>query len=276
MKPTRLAMLAVVACAIPSGAAEAQRPDPPATEADAVRMLASDDYRERDEAMYYVRRKVRDGEPVGAELRAAMLRATVDPDWGRGRPEADDPERIDARGELWSFYRDAVVSFRDPDMVPFMLAEGVGALELASMGRPALLPLIEALEDPEADPMRTVEVALRGLTLTVHDGLPTEKERARIIAATRYRLNSGLLISAASAFGLAVTLDNPELLAIVERTANDREAALAIEAWRPEGEPAPSATATRNRLKRIQQRAREALQPGFVPSVIRLRQRRER
>ena len=266
MKPTRLAMLAVVACAIPFGAADAQRPDPPATEADAVRMLASDDYRERDEAMYYVRRKVRDGKAVGAELRVAMLRATVDPDFSRGRPEADDPERIDARGELWSFYRDAVVSFRDPDMIPFMLAEGAGVYELAGMGRPALPPLIEALEDPEADPMRTVNAAFRALTLMVHDGLPTEDERARIIAATRYRLNARLpRLPFTSAFGLAVTLGTPDLLAIVEHAANDRAAAAAI---RPE--------TTERTINSIQKRAREALQPGFVPSVIRWRHRHER
>ena len=271
MKPTRLAMLAVVACAIPFGAADAQRPDPPATEADAVRMLASDDYRERDEAMYYVRRKVRDGKAVGAELRVAMLRATVDPDFSRGRPEADDPERIDARGELWSFYRDAVVSFRDPDMVPFMLAEGVGALELASMGRPALPPLIEALEDPEADPDRTVYTALRALTLMVHDGLPTEDARAHIVAATRHRFNTGLVPGpGTAAFGLMVTLEAPELVAIVERVADDRNMAAAIVA------AAMTEVASENFIDLIQRRARQALQPGFVPSVIRLRQRRER
>ena len=267
MKTFRLATLAVVACAIPLGAANAQRPDPPATEADAVRMLASDDYRGRDEAFYYVSRKLRDGEPVGAELRAAMLAVTVDPEWGRGRPGIDSEANLDGWGELWSFYRDAVVSFRDPDMIPFMLAEGVGVIELADMGRPALLAAIEALEDPEADLDRAVDAAFRALTLMVHDGLPTEEDRARIVAATRNRLEAGRLPlpSVTWAFGLAVTLETPELLAIVERAANDRETADAMRAE----------YASERTTQSIQLSAREALQPGFVPSVIRLRQRRE-
>lgn len=265
MKPLRLAMLAALACAIPLGTADAQRPDPPATEADAVRMLASDDYRDRDEALYYVNRKLRDGESVGAELRAALLRATMDPVFSRGRPEPVTPEEIDARGELWSFYRDAVVDFRDPDMIPFMLAWGAGAIELAAMGRPALPPLIEALEDPDADPAHTVDVALLALTLMVHDGLPTEDEVKRVEAATRYRLEAGLpRLPFTWAFGLAVTLGTPELLAIVERAADDREAAAAIR------------SGDEGMVDRVQLRARQALQPGYVPYAIRLRQRRER
>lgn len=260
MKTFRIAALALLACAIPLGAADAQRPDPPATEADAVRMLASDDYRERDEAFYYVNRKLRDGEPVGAALRAAMLAATVDPEWGRGRPDIDPEANPDGWGELWSFYRDAVVSFRDPDMIPFMLAEGVGVYELAGMGRPALLAVIEALEDPEADRDYTMNAVLRALTLMVHDGLPTEEERARIVAATRNRLEAGglPLPSVTSAFGLVATLGTPELLAIVERAANDRAAAATLNVHS-------------ELVDNVQQRAREALRPGFVPSVIRFR-----
>lgn len=46
-------------------------------------------------------------------------------------------------------------------MNAFMLAEGVGVYELAAMGRSALEPMIEALEDPETDPAHTVYVAMR-------------------------------------------------------------------------------------------------------------------
>ena len=252
--PTVLVVLALFGTA----PAQAQRPAPPATEADAVRMLASDDYRERDEAMYYVQGKVRDGEPVGAELRAAMLRATVDPGWGDGRPDIDPEANSDGWGELWSFYRDVVVSFRDPAMIPFMLAEGVGVYELASMGRPALLAMIETLEDPKADlGYTTVDAALAGLTLMVHDGLPTEDERARIGAATRYRLSGRLpRLPFVSAFGLAVTLDTPELRAMVERAANDPDVAATM---RPEA------------VQRLQEEARKALEPGYLPTVIRWR-----
>ena len=238
--------------------AQAQRVDPPATEAEAVRMLASDDYRERDEAMFWVLDKASAREPIGAELRTALLRATMNPNWGDGRPEIDPALNSDGWGELWSLYREAVVKMRDPATIPFLLAEGVGPYALADMGRPALVAMIEALEDPEADLGRAVDVALAGLTLMIHDGLPTEEERARIVAATRYRLETGgLPLSAVtSAFGLAVTLGMSELLAVIERAANNRAAAAALE----QGEELAD---------RVQRRAREALQPGYVPVVIR-------
>ena len=95
----------------------------------------------------------------------------------------------------------------------------------------------------------------------VHDGLPTEEELARIVAATRYRLTARLpRLPFMSAFGLAVTLGTPELLAIIERAAYDRVAAAAME-------PAGS----EEMVQSVQERAREALQPGFVPYVIRWR-----
>lgn len=48
-----------------------------------------------------------------------MLRATVDPDWKAGRAVPNTSEGIDALGELWSFYREAVAKMRDPAAVPF-------------------------------------------------------------------------------------------------------------------------------------------------------------
>lgn len=272
MRLFRLALLPLFSGAALAGAAEAQRPDPPATEAAAVRMLASADYRERDEAMFYVLAKGRAGEPIGAELRAAMLRAAEDPGWADGRPGTGSEEKYsDGWGETWSFYGDAVSRMRHPDAIPFMLTRYGSPYDLAAIGRPAILPMIEALEDPEADAMHTVDVALRGLTLAVHDGLPTGEELERIVDATRYRLDTGLLLSAAEAFGLAVTLDSPELLAIVERAASNREAAGAMETWRPAGVAAVTQRALVGIRERVQERAREALQPGFVPYVIRYR-----
>ena len=182
MKTFRLGLLTLFATG-PFGGAEAQRPDPPATEVAAVRMLDSDDYPERDEAMFYVLRRGNAGEPIGAELRAAMLRAAEDPDWADGRPDIDPQANPDGWGELWSFYGDAVSAMRHPDAIPFMLARYGSPYDLAAIGRPALLPVIEAIEDPEADLSHTIHLSLRGRTLMVHDGLPTEEERARIVAA---------------------------------------------------------------------------------------------
>ncbi len=262
MNTLRLALPSVLAGAVLfAESAEAQRPDPPATEADAVRMLASDDYRERDEAMFWVLHRAEEGEPIGAVLRVAMIRAANPVGWGDGRPDIDPDLNPDGWGELWSIYGDAVSRMRHPDAIPFMLAWYGSPYDLAAIGRPGLLPMIEALEDPEADPDHTVNVALRGLTLLVHDGLPTDEERARIVTATRYRMETSLpLFAVTSVIGLAVTLGAPELLVIVERAADDREVAAAMEENPPE-----------DFIDTIQERAREALQPGFVPYVIRFR-----
>ena len=260
MNPFRLTLAVIAGAALLSHPTRAQQP--PETEADAVRMLASEDYRERDEAMFWVLVRTKAREPVGAELRAAMLRAAADPGWADGRPKIDPEANPDGWGELWSIYGDAVSGMRHPDAIPFMLARYGSPYDLAAIGRPALLPVIGALENPEANLDHTVDVAFRALTLMVHDGLPTEEERARIIAATRYRLNARLPIySIVSAFGLAVTLGAPELLAIVERAANDRKSADAMRA----------AYASERTIDSVQEEAREALQTGFVPYVIRHR-----
>lgn len=101
--------------------------------------------------------------------------------------------------------------------------------------------------------------------LIVPKPLPTEEELERIGAATHYRLTARLpRLPFTWAFGLAVTLGTPELLAIVERAANDGEAAAAIR------------SGSERRVDLVQQDARQALQPGYVPYAIRLRQRRER
>ena len=228
-------------------------------------MLASDDYRNRDAAMDFVGRRLRDGLSVSSELRDAMIRALENPAWSAGRPKVANP---DGWGEHWSIYADVISGMRDPAAIPFMLARRGSPYDLAAIGRPALLPMIKALEDPELNIQyeggfyHTVNVSLRALTLMVHDGLPTEDELERIEAATRYRLSAGLPLPAAtSAFGLAVTLGTPELLAMIERAANDQEAAAAMEESGIE------------LADIVQKRAREALQPGFVPSVIRFRNR---
>ncbi len=263
MNTLRLALPSVLAGAVLfAESAEAQRLDPPATEADAVRMLASADYRERDEAMFWVLYRAGADEPIGPGLRAAMLRAASDPGWGDGRPEIDTDLNPDGWGELWSFYGDAVSRMRDPDAIPFMLARRGSPYDLAAIGRPAILPMIEALEDPEADTRHTVDVSLRGLTLMVHDGLPTEEERARIVAATRYWLGTDRLRLAVvmDALGLAVTLGTPDPLAIVERAATNRDVAAAMQE-----------NPTERFIDLIQADAREALRPGFVPYVIRFR-----
>ena len=269
MNPLRLTVPLIAAAALLCGPAQAQEPPtPPETEAEAVRMLASDNYRNRDAAMDFVGRRLRDGLSVGPELRDAMIRALEDPAWSVGRPEIDPELNPDGWGEHWSIYADVVSGMRDPAAVPFMLARRGSPYDLAAIGRPALLPMIEVLEDPEVNIQyeggfyHTVNVSLRALTLMVHDRIPTEDELERIAAATRYRLSARLPLPAiSSAFGLAVTLGTPELLAMVERAANDREAAAAME---ESGEELADI---------VQKGAREALQPGFVPSVIRSRHR---
>lgn len=265
MNPLRLTLSLVAGAALSGTLVQAQEPPTlPETEADAVRMLASDDYRERDQAMFFVLHKAKSGEPIGAELRAAMLRAVEEPGWEEGRPNINSQANADGWGETWSFYREAVARMRDPAAVPFMLAEGIGAYDLAAIGRPALLPMIEALEDPEADPENTVSVSVSALTLLVHDGLPTEDERARIVQATVSRLERGglPLSTLTDAFGLAVTLGTAELVAIVERVAKVREAAAAMNIY-PE------------LVDDVQESAREAIERGFVPRVIRWRHRHD-
>lgn len=262
---TRLRLLSLLAGAVLlCGPVRAQEPPaPPETEADALRMLASGDYRERDAAVDFVARRVHGGLSVDPELRDAMIRLlTSSAAWSAGRPKIDPETNPDGWGEHWSIQADVVSRMRDPAAIPFMLARWGSPYDLAAIGRPALLPVIEALEDPEADPQRALDLSLRALTLMVHDGLPTEEERVRIVATTWYRLETRLsLPNAVSAFGLAITLGTPELLAMVEHVANDRDAADAMRA----------VYTTERRIQTLQERAREALQPGFVPSVIRHR-----
>lgn len=259
MNPLRPTLSLIAGAALLCAPARAQEPPtPPETEAEAVRMLASDDYRERDAAMNFVGRRLRDGLSVGSELRDAMIMALENPAWSAGRPKVANP---DGWGEHWSIYADVISGMRDPAAIPFMLARRGSPYDLAAIGRPALLPMIEALEDPEVDSRHTVDVSLEALTLMVYDRLPTEEELARIVAATRYRLSTSRPSSVWKAFHLAVTLNAPELLSIIESVATDPGATAEMQ-----GVSTPV-------MEFIQESAREALQPGFVPYVIRWRHR---
>lgn len=266
LKSTLPTLLAATVLLLPASTT-AQHPQPPATEAEALRMLAAEDYRERDAAMSFVASLVNAGLPVDAGLRDAMMHALEHSAWMAGRPTVDPELNPDGWGEYWSMFRDVVTDMRDPATIPFLLDNGTGVYVLADMGRATLAPAIEAvadpaLTDPETHIQYNVSTALEVLTLLVHDGVPTPQERDAIVAAVRYRMGTPFSVFAASpAFGLAVTLGTPDLLAFVEAAATDRRTAAAMAG---PGSPEDS-------MEYIQELAREALQPDFVPDVVRWR-----
>lgn len=243
------------------GPMQAQQ-QPPMTEADAVLMLVSDDYRQRDQAMYFVLHRAQAGVEIGAELLDALLRATESPDWGKGRPR--ETATPDGWGEVWIDYRYALASLRHPATIPILLETGqpFAAYALGDIGQAALAPTLLALEDPSASES-SVGSALKALTIMVYEALPTEEEEERIAAAVKHRLTGEPLplYDVTAAIALAVTLGTPELVAMVERVAEDRTAAEALARFD-------------DHVDTIQSDAREALQPGFVAAAVRFRGRR--
>ena len=228
---------------------------PPLSEAEALRMLASDDFRERDAAMYFVYRLGKAGQQVSPALRDALIREARSENWDRGRPAI---ESYDEWGEVWSDYRSAIASLRDPAVSATLLRMGCCADELAAMGRDALLATIVALEDTTSDEY-TVGVALRALAIVVYDGVPTTAELERIAVATERRLMDGNIMDAPDAIALAVLLRVPRLTGIVQRIAEDRTAAAAL------------AGSDGMFAEMVQASAKEALQPDFVPRAVRNR-----
>ena len=254
MQMPKTATLTAMLVLLGTPALNAQQ-QPPMTDADALRMLGSHDFRERDAAMYYVWDVAKSGREVSAELTDALVREAQSDDWGHGRPE---PGTLDGWGEIWADYRSAIGALRAPSTVPVLLEMGCCTYDLAEIGREAVAPTIAALES--AGNKNTEEVALRALTVMRADGILTGREQVRIEAALERRLTAGemSLLGVASAFDLIVTLDSDRLIPFVQRAANDHGTASRLVEY------AELAT-------KVRTYARETLEAGYVPAAIKFR-----
>ncbi len=194
------------------------------TEQEAVQALSGNDLAVRDRAVGVAMEL---GREAGSELRAALVRAALE----EVRGETGRPDTGEAAFEAMIYYANALAPLREPGAVPFfleMIGFGTGAANaLADIGAAALPGVLKVVTDP-GDPFHEAPNALDALRFMVEDGWPGPHELAAIREVARGYLTGkqGRMRSRAisSCMFLAVTLGDPELLAIVDTLASDPSA----------------------------------------------------
>jgi len=196
------------------------------SEAEATRLLASDDLGERHRALGVVEEL---GDQTGPQLRAAVIRAA----WELVRGETDLTPGSHAYGEYLGDYAYAVAGLRDPAAIPF-LVEHAGQLndDIADFGEMAFPAVLEQAEDARPLHRHQIRVWESIITLRylVEDGSVSSEglEQVREVVKTRLTEPGQDMLVIGSAGTLAVVLGDPELLASAERLARDSSAVVAL------------------------------------------------
>lgn len=204
-----------------------QEPDTIHSEAEAIAALRSGDNDERIRAIAFADRL---GWRAGSGLKTAVIRAA----WAH---MGEDGARFDADGVDYgkhasSFdYFEAVIRTHDPAGIPFLVEHAIGkgnrpTNALADFGELALPAVLEAAEKGPAGvgPIDSdVQGALQTLRYLVEDGAVKASYRPRVIDAARQRLTKGpqRFGVVRNAMELAVVLQDPELLVLLERLGRD-------------------------------------------------------
>ena len=220
-------LAALLATAAPVATVSGQVPDTIHTQADAVAALRSGDIGARSRAIAFADRL---GWRASPEFKAAVIEAAWQ--YMRGdAPQADaNATEYDDHEEVFEWF-EAVIRTHDPAGIPFLVEHAIGngnrvTNALADFGQVALAAVLEASEQGPIGVVRvnsTVQGALQTLRYLVEDGSIDATYRPQAIAAARQRLTEGPHDYGVvrNAMELALVLQDPELLELLERLALD-------------------------------------------------------
>lgn len=186
-----------------------------------------------------------------------MLRAAEDPDWADGRPDIDPEGNPGWLARALELLRRRRVSDAPSGCDPFH----AGPLRLTLRSRRHRTARAPARDRGDRGPGGPLVAHRPPFIARAHAHGPRRTADGGGARAHRRRqsnrLKTGAVYISTPAFGLAATFGTPELLAIIERAAND-----------PEAPPQWKLLLHRDRSTGSSREPEKPYKPGFVPSVI--------